>query len=78
MEKYPAAEAFAEVLNANGVDNIFFNPGVDTVPLQVAIAKLNARGKTVEDPAELAPVLKEALAQARGGRLAVVDVWLQR
>ncbi|MEE8418820.1 MAG: thiamine pyrophosphate-binding protein, partial [Dehalococcoidales bacterium] len=45
MEKYPAAEAFVETLNANGVDNIFFNPGVDTVPVQVAIAKLNARGK---------------------------------
>ena len=45
MERYPGAEAFVEVLNANGVEYIFFNPGADTVPIQVAVAKLRASGK---------------------------------
>lgn len=40
-----AAEAFIELLNANGVDYIFLNPGVDTVAIQEAVAKYQALGK---------------------------------
>jgi hypothetical protein len=39
MEKYAGAEAFVEVLNARGVEYIFFNPGIDTVPVQVTISR---------------------------------------
>ncbi len=45
MEQYEGAEAFIEVLNAHGVENIFFNPGSATVPIQVAISKFRAAGK---------------------------------
>lgn len=61
MEKYEGAEAFVEVLNANGVKNIFFNPGVDTVPVQVAISKLKAAGKRVP---RLILCLDESVAMA--------------
>jgi len=45
MEKYQGAEAFLEVCNANGVENIFFNPGGDLAPIQVAVLKYKATGK---------------------------------
>lgn len=45
MEQYEGAEAFVEVLNAHGVENIFFNPGSATVPIQVTISKFRAAGK---------------------------------
>jgi len=45
MEQYEGAEAFIEVLNAHGVEKIFFNPGSATVPIQVAISKYRAAGK---------------------------------
>ena len=45
MEKYEGAEAFVEVLNAHGVEHIFFNPGADTTPIQVTIPRLRAAGK---------------------------------
>ncbi len=45
MEQYPGAEAFLEVCNANGVENIFFNPGGDLAPIQVAVLKYRAMGK---------------------------------
>ena len=38
------AEAFLEVLNDNGVDYIFFNPGSDLVPIQEAVSKYKALG----------------------------------
>ncbi len=44
MDEYEGAEAFVEILNTYHVDNIFFNPGVDTVPVQVAVSKLTAAG----------------------------------
>jgi acetolactate synthase-1/2/3 large subunit len=51
MEKRVAvangAEAFLELLAANGVEYIFLNPGTDTFPLQDAISKFQASGKTV-------------------------------
>lgn len=39
------AEAFVELLNANGVDYIFLNPGTDTLPIQEALSKFKALGK---------------------------------
>jgi acetolactate synthase-1/2/3 large subunit len=39
------AEAFIELLNANGVDYMFLNPGTDTFPIQEAISKFKALGK---------------------------------
>ncbi len=45
MEKYEGAEAFIEVLNAHSVENIFFNPGSATTPIQIAISKYRTAGK---------------------------------
>jgi acetolactate synthase-1/2/3 large subunit len=45
MEQYSGAEAFVEVLNAHGVEHIFFNPGADTTPIQITVSKLRAAGK---------------------------------
>src|SRR4030042_1173002 len=45
MQKYTRAEAFVEILNANGVENIFFNPGRETIAIQATISKLRASGK---------------------------------
>jgi len=59
MEKYDGAEAFVEVLNAHGVENIFFNPGSATVPIQVTISKYRAAGKRAP---RLILCLDEALA----------------
>lgn len=39
------SEALIEMLNLNGVDYIFINPGTDTFPIQEAIAKYSALGK---------------------------------
>jgi len=39
------AEAFVELLNANGVEYIFLNPGTDTFPVQEALSKYKALGK---------------------------------
>ena len=39
------AEAFVELLNANGVEYIFLNPGTDTFPIQEALSKFKALGK---------------------------------
>jgi len=45
MEKYEGAEAFVEVLNANGVEHIFFNPGGEMAAIQATIAKLRTSDK---------------------------------
>jgi len=39
------AEAFVELLNANGVEYIFLSPGSDTVSIQEALSKFQALGK---------------------------------
>jgi len=39
------AEAFVELLNANGVEYIFLNPGTDTFPIQEALSKFKTMGK---------------------------------
>ncbi len=45
METYDGAEAFVEILNANHVQHIFFNPGIDTVPVQAALIRMQESGK---------------------------------
>lgn len=39
------AEAFVEVLNANGVEYIFIAPGTDTIAVQEAVARMRAKGR---------------------------------
>ncbi len=45
MEQYAGVEAFIEVLNANGVEHIFFNPGGEMGPILATIAKYRVSGK---------------------------------
>ena len=45
MVKHVASEAFLEALNAHGVEFIFFNPGIDTVPLLETISKFRASAR---------------------------------
>jgi len=45
MEQYTGAEAFLEVLNANGIEHVFFNPGGDLAPIQAAVLKYKAMGR---------------------------------
>ena len=58
----------------------FFNEDVvDFAPDYAAIsAGAGAFGRTVKDPAELLPALKEALEAVRSGKPAVLDVYLPR
>ena len=55
------AEAFVELLNANGVEYIFLNPGTDTFPIQEALAKFKALGKRTP---EVILSLHESVAMA--------------
>jgi acetolactate synthase-1/2/3 large subunit len=41
------AEAFVELLNANGVDNVFLNPGTGSSSIQEALSKFKALGKRI-------------------------------
>ncbi len=61
MEKYQRAEAFVEVLNANGVDCVFFNPGSVIAPIQAAFLKYKAAGKRTP---KLVLCLDESVAMA--------------
>ena len=45
MNKYESAEAFIEILNAHGVEKIFFNPGGETASLQSMVAQFRTAGK---------------------------------
>lgn len=55
------AEAFVEVLNANGVEYIFLNPGTDTFPIQEALSEFKALGKRTP---EVILCLHESVAMA--------------
>jgi acetolactate synthase I/II/III large subunit len=55
------AEAFIELLNANGVDYIFLNPGTDTNSIQQAISKFKNMGKRTP---EVILCLHESVAMA--------------
>ncbi len=45
MTEYRGTEAFIDVLNANGVEHIFFNPGGEMGPLLTTISKFRIEGK---------------------------------
>jgi acetolactate synthase-1/2/3 large subunit len=45
MAVYEGSEIFVELLNANGVEHVFYNPGFDVVPLLSAIARYKAANK---------------------------------
>ena len=45
MEKYGNIAAFIEILNANDVKFVFFNPGIDNVPMLETIAEYQASGR---------------------------------
>jgi len=45
MEEYGTIEAIIDIMNANNVEFVFFNPGIDNVPVLETIAKYQASGK---------------------------------
>jgi acetolactate synthase-1/2/3 large subunit len=49
MEAYQGSDVFIEVLNANGVEHVFFNPGIDNAHMVEAISKYRASDR--ETPA---------------------------
>ena len=59
------AEGFVEMLNANDVRYLFINSGTDTFPIQEAMAKFAANGRTIPK-AILCPDEATALAAAHG------------
>lgn len=59
MEQYDGAEAFIEVLNAHGVEHIFFNPGGEMGSLLATISKFRILGKSTP---QLILCLDEAVA----------------
>jgi acetolactate synthase-1/2/3 large subunit len=44
MEEYSAIDAIIDVCNANGVAFLFFNPGIDNVPLLETVSRLRTAG----------------------------------
>ncbi|HSW57440.1 MAG TPA: thiamine pyrophosphate-dependent enzyme [Dehalococcoidales bacterium] len=50
MAVYECSDLFIEVLNAEGVEYIFYNPGFDVVPLLSAAARYRAAGKPAPVP----------------------------
>jgi hypothetical protein len=70
MERYKGAESFVEVLNTYGVEYIFFNPGIDTVPIQVTVSAFRESGKPAPG---LVLCLDESVAMAA----AHVTTWSQ-
>ena len=45
MEVYDNAETLIDILNAYGVEHLFFNPGIDNVPVLETVSKYRAAGK---------------------------------
>jgi acetolactate synthase I/II/III large subunit len=50
MPIYEGTDIFVELLNAQGVEYIFYNPGFDVVPLLSAVARHKAAGKPAPTP----------------------------
>ncbi len=69
-----------EVLGTESLTEAYtFEAGVEFMPDYAMIARAcGAHGRTVEDPAELLPALREALERVRAGQAAVLDVRLGR
>jgi acetolactate synthase-1/2/3 large subunit len=62
-------------------DEIAFEAGVDIKPppdYALVAQACGAYGRMVEDPTDVMPALKEALDQVRRGKLAVLDVRIER
>jgi acetolactate synthase-1/2/3 large subunit len=60
-------------------DPYIFEAGAEFMPDYAMIARAcGAHGRTVDDPADVLPALKEALAAVRAGQAAVLDVRLGR
>jgi acetolactate synthase-1/2/3 large subunit len=47
MGKYVSSDGFIEVMNAYDVEHVFFNPGIDNVPILEALSKYRASGSRV-------------------------------
>ena len=45
MEEYSTIKTLIDIMNANGVEFVFFNPGIDNVPVLETIAAYRAQGK---------------------------------
>jgi acetolactate synthase-1/2/3 large subunit len=45
MENYSTVKALIEAMNQNGVEFVFFNPGIDNVPVLESLAAYQAQGK---------------------------------
>jgi acetolactate synthase-1/2/3 large subunit len=45
MEEYSTIKALIDVMNANGVEFVFFNPGIDNVPVLETISAYRAQSK---------------------------------
>ena len=58
-----------------GYDGGYFDPPIDFAKEAEAAG---AYGENVTDPAQIEPALRRGLAQTRGGRPAVISVWLAR
>ena len=50
MAIYEGTDIFVELLNAQGVEYIFYNPGFDVVPLLSAVARHKAAGRPAPTP----------------------------
>lgn len=68
MEQYEATEAFIEVLNANGVEFIFYNPGYDVAPIIGTLNRYRRMGRHTPRPI-LCLDESVALAAAHGNYL---------
>lgn len=45
MEEYGTIQTLIDVMNACGVENVFFNPGIDNVPVLETLARYRASGR---------------------------------
>ena len=58
-----------------GFEGGYFDPPIDFAKEAEAAG---AYGETVRDPAEVAPALRRGLEQIRGGKPAVISIWMKR
>jgi acetolactate synthase-1/2/3 large subunit len=58
-----------------GYEGGYFDPPID---FAAEAAAAGAYGETVRDPAEVGPALRRGLEEVRGGRCAVISMWLPR
>jgi acetolactate synthase-1/2/3 large subunit len=81
-QSYGAIRAIIERLSETKLsDETALDVGVDIFPppdYALIAQACGGYGKAVEDPADVLPVLKEAIAEVRGGKPALVDVKLAR